>query len=69
MGYPQGSELEFILHNIFINDMDDMTECILSKFSDNTKLGGVADTLEGATLIQESLELQKRELQNPASGE
>lgn len=36
-----------VLFNTFINDLDDGPECILGKFPDNTKPGGVVDTLEG----------------------
>lgn len=42
-GAPQQSVLGPALHKIFINDLDRKTECALSEFEDDTKLGESTD--------------------------
>ncbi|GAB0181763.1 mitochondrial enolase superfamily member 1 [Grus japonensis] len=54
-GIPQGLVLGLVLFNIFVDDMDSGIECALSNFTNDTKLCGAVNTLEGRDAIQRDL--------------
>jgi len=54
-GIPQESIVAPALFNIFVSDMESGTECTLSKSADDTRLCGVAETLEGRDTIHRDL--------------
>ena len=57
-GIPQRSILA--LFNILVGNMNSGIKCTLSKFTDDTKLGGGVDMLEARDAIQRDLDSPKR---------
>lgn len=55
-GVSQLSMLGQILFNIFCSNLDDVAEFTLSKFADNAKMRGVADTPEIHAATERNLE-------------
>jgi len=52
----QGLLLALKLYNIFISYMDDGIESTLTKFANDTKLGGEVDTSEGKAILEKDLD-------------
>lgn len=52
---PQGLLLAPIVSDIFVNDLEDGTQCTFSKFADDVEPGGVLHTSDGCATNQRNL--------------
>jgi len=59
-GVPKGVVVAPLLFDIFIDVLDDGSECTFSKFADDTKLGRVADAPCNCAAVQYDLERRKK---------